>query len=214
MAECAEIDCVVDGSEEFCLKECDAPCDTCSECNPVLGQCQPMCEVNECVEGFCRVSCNPSCPPCSYCNLGSCVESCEPSECIAGSCDIACDPECDTEDEECVGGECFPTCDPPCASDRGCVRGSPDNVCVDLAGNCPDEEVVCQATTCFANGRGGSCVNTNDGVFCAKSLSCGCATDLDCRNEGYGPNSRCTSGCAFCAGSGGFGCVTFAGDTN
>lgn len=214
VAQCPPDECAEIGDEEVCLKECSPPCDTCSECNRVLGQCELMCEGEQCIDGFCDVPCNPPCDPCSYCDFGGCIASCAASECVEGRCEIACDPECDSDEETCVGGQCFPKCDPECASNQACVRGSPDNVCVDLAGNCPDEEVVCQATTCSANGRGGSCVNTDDGVFCAKSLSCGCATDLDCRNEGHGPNSRCADDCAFCAGSGGSGCVEFAGDAD
>ena len=210
-AQCPRDRCLENDDEDICLKDCDPPCDTCSECNRVVGQCQPMCEEDQCVEDFCDVPCTPSCAPCSYCDLGFCTESCDPSQCVEGRCDIACDPQC-ADDEECVAGGCFPKCDPACASDQGCVRSSGGNVCINFAGNCADEEVVCQATACTANGRTGRCVDTVAGVYCAQGISCGCVSDLDCRNEGYGPNSRCAGDCAFCAGSGGFGCVTFAAD--
>jgi hypothetical protein len=212
VALCPPTECSERDEGDVCLQECDPPCDTCNTCNLDLGQCELVCETEFCIDDFCRVPCDPPCGPCSYCEVGECVASCGPEECDdQGRCDIPCDPECD-DDEECVAGECFPACGQPCGNDEGCVRGSSGNICVKLAGNCPAEDIVCQATACSVNGGFGSCVTTGDGVYCAQSLSCGCATDLDCRNDGFGPNSRCAADCAFCAGFGGFGCVRLAGE--
>jgi hypothetical protein len=87
---------------------------------------------------------------------------------------------------------------------------------VALAGDCPADAEACfndNAIHCTANRRAGRCVKTGDGAsYCAQGITCtGCATDVDCQNQGFGANSRCIADCEFCFRAGGPGCVTFAG---
>lgn len=207
-ALCDEFDCVDDGGNEICLKTCSPACNTCQACNRVLGACEPLCEEDQCVGGFCDVPCVPPCGACSACDFGRCVEFCPSAECVADRC-RGCDPACDV-DEECLAGECYPVCDPACEPDQACVNGA----CIDTARDCPAAPGPCFVegnVSCF-NGSG-RCVETIDGDrYCAQGISCApCESNTDCQDQGFGPNSRCVEDCEFCFGTGGMGCVTFAG---
>jgi hypothetical protein len=217
-ASCPPEECVDNGGEDVCLRDFNPPCETCSACNRVLGQCEPMCTEDQCIDDFCRVPCENPCGDCSVCDFGECFDLCPDAvACENNLCKTPCSPTCST-DEECIGGECFPACDPPCDAGQGCVATSQGNACVELAGNCPDgTHDACyepDGLACSANNRsGGRCVTLpGGGAYCARGNSCAaCESDLDCQSQGYGPNSRCVADCAFC---GGVGCVTFAGDPN
>ena len=217
VAQCSPDDCVPGDEGAFCLKECPTACDTCSRCDRIEGQCEPICEPDQCIDDFCRVPCETPCGECSVCDFGECFALCpEGVACVNGRCDTPCTTAC-FADEECIGGECFPVCNPPCEDDQGCVEGSGGNTCVDLAGSCSSEEHVCfapGAETCSAGSGFGRCVTLADGgSYCAQGISCSvCESDLDCQSYGFGPNSRCVTECEFCFGNGGSGCVRFAAD--
>jgi hypothetical protein len=208
-ALCPADDCAGDGEDAVCLFACDPPCDTCSRCDRLLGQCEPLCESEFCVGEFCRVPCDLPCGECSTCDFGECVPLCEGEQCVDDRCEIPCDPTCGAG-AECVEGECYPVCDPACESDQACVDGA----CVDTARDCPTDPGACfveGAVRC--HGQIARCVETIGGdQYCAQSISCApCETHVDCQNQGFGSNSRCVGDCDFRFGTGGSGCVEFAG---
>jgi len=51
---CPPEDCVTDGGQEICLRDCDPSCDTCSVCNREAGVCDPLCASEICVDGVCQ----------------------------------------------------------------------------------------------------------------------------------------------------------------
>lgn len=206
-ALCNPDDCVDDGEEDVCRRVCDPPCDVCSFCNQILGQCEVNCAAAFCTPSGCRVPCDPPCGECSVCDFGECVALCDSQQCVNDRCELPCQPPCG-DDEECLAGACYPVCDPPCEGGQGCIAGGE---CVDFAGGCPAGPHACftgEPVSCLGSFR---CVTTSDGSpFCAQGVTCdACETDVDCQNLGYGPNSRCIVECEFCPD--GPGCVTFAG---
>lgn len=218
VAQCSPDQCVESGGGEVCLRDCDPPCDTCSSCDRLQGQCELMCQQDECVDGFCRVACDPPCGDCSVCDFGFCEDLCPDGvACDNNLCQTPCSPDC-SNDEECIGGECFPVCDPPCNAGQGCVSTSQGNACVALSGDCTGDAPVCrspESDSCSANNRFGRCASTSGGLYCASGLSCSaCETDVDCQSQGFGPNSRCATDCPFCFGNGGMGCMQFVGDAD
>jgi hypothetical protein len=209
---CPSDECVDDDGEAFCLLDCTPACNLCQTCNRLTGECESNCESQFCTEDGCRVPCGPPCGECAVCDFGECVEQCTSEECDAGVCQIPCSPDCGTN-RACFAGECFPVCNPPCDANEGCVAG---NQCIPLAGDCPGNADFCTTgvnVTCQTGSGGGRCIKLNDGTsFCDSSITCTpCATDLDCQNWGFGPNSRCVAECDFCNPNGGTACATFAG---
>jgi hypothetical protein len=224
VALCSAAECFDNGELSECIIPCDPPCDTCKQCNENTGKCEPLCDVEDCIDGFCRFQCDNACGDCSVCELGDeggvCFDLCPDVDCVDNLCQKLCSPDC-LSDEECIGGKCFPVCEPSCNDGQGCVARSGGNECVALAGNCPagthDACWVSGGLACSVNGGGGGICATlpGGGAYCAKGNSCsGCESDLDCQSQGHGPNSRCVSDCPSCASNGGVGCMRFAGEQN
>jgi hypothetical protein len=182
-ALCPRAECVESGGEEVCLKECDPPCDTCSECNRIQGRCEPLCDgpCEECQSGNCvPKAAGASCGDCHECQGTNCVALCDANEgCFEGAC-------------EDLSGSCTGTSD-------GCVSGLGEACSfAGAAGHCV--KLDNGAPFCYSK------------LQCGLENVPICQVNDDCQNAGFGEHAQCVTDCDSCGLGGLSACVQLAGE--